>query len=420
MKSKFQIPRGTMDYLPDYFKKWKAIETIWRKLTYTYGFSEIQTPIFEHTELFIRTAGETSDIVSKELYTFEDRGGRSLSLRPEGTSPVVRAYLESGMQALPQPVKLFYLMPMFRYERPQAGRLRQHTQYGVEAIGSASSFTDAEVINLIMSFYKKLGFQGLKIQLNSLGDNATRAAYRAKLIEYFDQYTGDFTEEYKMKLQKNPLRILDTKEPGMKEMVENAPKIIDFLSNESKTRFEELQAYLQEFDIPFAINHRLVRGLDYYNDTVFEVTSEKLGAQDAIAGGGRYDTLIDQFGGKDTPAFGFGGGMERLIFAMEKHEIQLPAPANLKAYVIAADDSAKQQAINILMRLRSQDISCDADPSFDTKLKRQLGRASKLAAEYAVIIGQDEMANNYFTLKNLFEETQVKLSLDELITRLKG
>lgn len=419
MKLKYQVPRGTIDYLPAYFEKWKAIEKIWRKLTHVYGFKEIQTPMFEHTELFIRSAGETSDIVSKELYTFEDRGGRSLSLRPEGTSPVVRAYLENSMNNLPQPVKLFYLMPMFRYERPQAGRLRQHTQYGVEAIGSASCFTDAEVIHLAMSFYKELGFDGLKIQLNSLGDKETREKYKINLINYFNKYLGDFDEEYKLKLQKNPLRILDTKEENLKPIVENAPKITDFLSVNSRNHFETLQNYLNDYQIEFSLNTRLVRGLDYYNDTVFEVTSNKLGAQDAIAGGGRYDGLIEQFGGKSTPAFGFGAGMERLIFAMEKHSLNIQESSNVEVYLVAAESVAKQRTMDVLFELRKERISCDLDPFFDNKVGKQLSKAAKLGAKYAIIIGSEELLNDTLTLKNLETETQEKISLPEIIARLK-
>ncbi|WP_262710316.1 histidine--tRNA ligase [Mucilaginibacter psychrotolerans] len=419
MSNKFQIPRGTMDYLPDYFKKWKAIEKIWRETVYDFGFNEIQTPMFEHTELFTRTAGETSDIVSKELYTFMDRGGRSLSLRPEGTSPVVRAYLENNMSNLPQPVKLFYLMPMFRYERPQAGRYRQHTQYGVEVIGSPSYYTDAEVINMAFSFYKKIGFEGLKIQINSLGDKESRQAYRNSLVEYFNRYASDFNEEYQNKLQKNPLRILDTKEESLKEIVEHAPKVIDFLSGKSQRHFDQLLNYLTKFGIPYNINNRLVRGLDYYNDTVFEVVSNKLGAQDAIAGGGRYDGLIEQIGGKATAAFGFGAGMERLLFALEKHEIDLTGEQKKKTYIVTAAETAKDAAIELINRLRDMGISCDIDPTFDTKVKRQIGRAVKLSADFVIIIGDEELDNHYFTVKDLHKETQQQLGFEALVESLR-
>ncbi|TFF34578.1 histidine--tRNA ligase [Mucilaginibacter psychrotolerans] len=408
-----------MDYLPDYFKKWKAIEKIWRETVYDFGFNEIQTPMFEHTELFTRTAGETSDIVSKELYTFMDRGGRSLSLRPEGTSPVVRAYLENNMSNLPQPVKLFYLMPMFRYERPQAGRYRQHTQYGVEVIGSPSYYTDAEVINMAFSFYKKIGFEGLKIQINSLGDKESRQAYRNSLVEYFNRYASDFNEEYQNKLQKNPLRILDTKEESLKEIVEHAPKVIDFLSGKSQRHFDQLLNYLTKFGIPYNINNRLVRGLDYYNDTVFEVVSNKLGAQDAIAGGGRYDGLIEQIGGKATAAFGFGAGMERLLFALEKHEIDLTGEQKKKTYIVTAAETAKDAAIELINRLRDMGISCDIDPTFDTKVKRQIGRAVKLSADFVIIIGDEELDNHYFTVKDLHKETQQQLGFEALVESLR-
>ena len=354
-----KAPPGVFDILPTDPKTpwkeshlWAYVERVIRKAAAEYGFQEIRTPVLEKTELFQRGVGETSDIVSKEMYTFEDRGGRSLSLRPEGTAPVIRSYIENGLSHQAPAHKFFYIAPMFRYERAQAGRYRQHHQFGAEVIGTQAPEQDAEVIDLLYTTYRRLGLQNLKVMINTLGDKECRLRFRDALKAYFSQYQDQLSEDSKQRLEKNPLRILDSKSPQDQEFIENAPSIQEFLSDEVRAHFEQVQEYLSLLDIPFEINPRLVRGLDYYNRTVFEVAAEELGAQNSIGGGGRYDSLIKELGGPDQPALGFGTGIERIIQTLLKQEAPTPPPYQPSLFLIPLGDKAKRACFQVLHNLR--------------------------------------------------------------------
>jgi len=419
MKVKYRRPRGTMDYLPDYLDRWSYIEEIWRTLTRTYGFREIRTPVFELTDLFVRGAGETSDIVSKEMYTFTDRGGRSISLRPEGTAAVARAYLENHLYTGPQPTKLFYVMPMFRYERPQAGRYRQHTQYGVEVIGSADPWTDAEVIHLTTVFYERLGIQEIEVHLNSVGDKQCRSHYNEILLNYLRSISEHLCTDCRNRMERNPLRVLDCKQQGCQSYLVQAPKMVDHLCLPCEEHFSKVRRYLEQFGITYIINPRLVRGLDYYTRTAFEVISKRLGAQDAIAGGGRYDRLLEVLGGNPTPAIGFGAGMERLIYALERHGIEVPQRQHLAVFVISVGEAARQEAEQIVTRLRAAGIASDLDHIASTKLKNQLTKAIRLGARYAAIIGDDELAQDTVVLRDLADASQESLARGSLVEVLR-
>ncbi|HYK71663.1 MAG TPA: histidine--tRNA ligase, partial [Pseudoneobacillus sp.] len=314
------IPRGTQDILPGQVEKWQAIEEQARKICEKYLYREIRTPIFEHTELFLRSVGETTDIVQKEMYTFTDRGERSLTLRPEGTASAVRSYVENKMFGYAQqPVKLYYLGPMFRYERPQAGRFRQFVQFGIEALGSADPAIDAEVISLAMTLYKEMGLKKLKLVINSLGDKDSRNAHREALVNHFKPRIGEFCKDCQNRLEKNPLRILDCKLDRDHELMKTAPSIIDYLNDYSRNYFEKLQTYLTDMEIPFEVDPNLVRGLDYYNHTAFEIMSnaEGFGAITTLCGGGRYNGLVEEMGGPETPGIGFGLSIERFLAALD-------------------------------------------------------------------------------------------------------
>jgi histidyl-tRNA synthetase len=419
MKLKYQRPRGTQDLLPNFMEKWNYVETIWRSLVSTFGYREIVTPMFEHTDLFVHSAGETSDIVTKEMYTFADRKGRSLTLRPEGTSSVVRAYLENEMNRWPQPVKLFYLVPMFRYETPQAGRFRQHTQYGVEAIGSPDPFTDAEVIKLVITFYEKLKIQGIKLELNSVGDAKCRPLYLEKLLVYLRTIYDNLCKDCQNRVEHNPLRVLDCKEEKCQSYLREAPKMLDYLSEESRLHFEKLCEYLQEFHISYTINPRLVRGLDYYTRTAFEVVSEHLGAQNALAGGGRYDGLVEVLGGDPTPAVGFGAGMERLITVLEERKIPFPEHDHLDIFIIRIGQEADKICRDLLWRLRGHGIIADIDHLEGAKMKLQLAKAVKMEAKYALILGEDEIAQKTISLRNLTTREQYSIPLDSVVDKVK-
>jgi histidyl-tRNA synthetase len=420
MKPRFQRQRGTIDLLPEYLDRWKYVEAIWRELTATYAYREIVTPMFEQTELFIRGAGETSDIVSKEMYTFEDRGGRSITLRPEGTAAVVRAYVENTMYSWPQPVKLFYLQPMFRYERPQAGRLRQHTQYGAEVVGSPGPFTDAEVIHLLLTFYRRLGLTGLTVQVNSVGDANCRPAFNTMLVSYLESVQEHLCDDCKTRMNRNPLRVLDCKNAGCQVYLQKAPKMIDNLCGPCQEHFDGLRSRLEQLQVAYEINPRLVRGLDYYTRTAFEVVSDKLGAQDAIAGGGRYDGLVEMIGGDPVPAIGFGAGMERLLYALEKHGITFPVKPKLDAFVIPVGSPLRAAAEELLWQLRDSGITAEIDHLGGDKLKSQIAKAFRLGARFAIIIGEDELARGELMLRNLETKEQVSIPVGKIVQAVRG
>lgn len=417
----FQIPRGTQDILPEQAAKWQYIEQIARELCRRYNYQEIRTPIFEHTELFLRGVGDTTDIVQKEMYTFEDRGGRSLTLRPEGTAAVVRSFVENKMYGYPnQPVKLYYMGPMFRYERPQAGRFRQFVQFGVEALGSNDPAIDAEVIALAMDIYHTLGLKKLKLVINSLGDVESRKAHRQALIDHFQPRIHEFCDDCQARLHKNPMRILDCKKDRDHELMRTAPSILDYLNEQSRTYFEKVQMYLQKLGIAFEVDPRLVRGLDYYNHTAFEIMSEAegFGAITTLCGGGRYNGLVQEIGGPETPGIGFALSIERLLAALEAEGISLPILEGIDCYVVALGEQAKEEAVALVAALRKEGISAEKDYQ-DRKVKAQLKAADRLHATYVAILGEDELRKGVINVKHMATGEQQEVPLDTFISHMK-
>lgn len=418
---KFQSIKGTKDILPDESYKWHYVEQRVRAVFERFGYREIRTPVFEETALFQRGIGETTDIVGKEMYSFQpDPSSESLTLRPEMTAGVMRAYLQHRLDAQAPLVKVYYIAELFRKERPQAGRQRQFWQFGCECLGSPHPEADAEVIAMMMMMYRELGIRRTTLRLNSLGNAETRQTYRTVLREYLRPHYDALDAVSKERFEKNPLRILDSKNPDLQELIHNAPRITDYLDEESRAHFEAVQAYLTEFGIPFELDHRLVRGLDYYSRTAFELQSEDLGAQDALGGGGRYDMLA-VFLGNDTPvpAVGFASGMERLLIAMEKQHLfdslQPPAPTVM---IVAQSESARQWAISAAHHFRQEGIATEVDV-LRRSLKAQLREANRLRAKYAVIAGESELQSGQFQLKNLLTGEQQALLLSEILQVVK-
>jgi histidyl-tRNA synthetase len=414
----FQTARGTQDILPAEQPYWRYIEKAIAEISRLYGYQRIDTPIFEDTGLFKR-AGEYTDIVQKEMYTFTDRGDNSLTLRPEGTPAVCRAYVQHGMQNLPQPVKLYYISPTFRYDRPQAGRYRQHYQFGCEAIGDDDPALDAEVIDMAWRFYKSIGLAKISLQINSIGCKVCRPQYLESLKSYYRQYEGSLCADCKNRLEKNPLRLLDCKQAACQGLAENAPHGADALCPECAAHYEKLQKYLGILGIPFQVNHRLVRGLDYYTRTVFEIQPEEEGGQSTIGGGGRYDGLIEEVGGKPTPGIGFATGIERIIINLKKENISVPGAPPLQAYVAYMGEAAGDTAFKVTAGLRQAGVSVIISTG-SKSLKSQLRQANTLGAAYAVIIGEDEVKAGTATLRHMADAQQEVIAMEELLQRLKG
>ncbi|MEH7156964.1 histidine--tRNA ligase [Neobacillus drentensis] len=415
------IPRGTQDILPGEVEKWQLIEAKARELCEKYQYKEIRTPIFEHTDLFSRGVGDSTDIVQKEMYTFEDRGKRSLTLRPEGTAAVVRSYVEKKMFGLPnQPVKLYYMGPMFRYERPQAGRFRQFVQFGIEALGSNDPAIDAEVISLAMNLYKEMGLKKLKLIINSLGDKESRNAHREALVNHFKPRIGEFCHDCQNRLEKNPLRILDCKVDREHELMRIAPSILEFLNDYSKNYFEKLQKYLTQLDIPFEVDANLVRGLDYYNHTAFEIMSdsEGFGAITTLCGGGRYNGLAEEIGGPETPGIGFALSIERFIAALNAEGIELEINESIDCYLAALGEEAKDYTVVLLQELRRAGFSAERD-YLDRKIKGQFKAADRLKAKFVAVLGDEELKNNKINVKNMSSGEQVEIDLATFIKQFK-
>ncbi|SDI21146.1 histidyl-tRNA synthetase [Planococcus glaciei] len=425
MGNNIQAPRGTYDVLPDQSAKWQEIEAKIIELCNLYQYKEIRTPIFEHTELFQRGVGDTTDIVTKEMYTFQDRGDRSLTLRPEGTASVVRSFVENKLFGLPdQPVKLFYTGPMFRYERPQAGRMRQFVQFGVEAIGSKDPAIDAEVISLAMELYRSVGLKRLRLVLNSLGDTESRIAHREALVKHFEPRINEFCTDCQTRLEKNPLRILDCKVDRDHPLMATAPSLADYLNEESQAYFDQVKMYLDELGIEYVIDPNLVRGLDYYNHTAFEIMSdaEGFGAITTLCGGGRYNGLVEDLGGPESPGIGFAMSIERLLLALEMEKVEIGQSQNLEVYVIAMDDASKKKAFGIIKELRSNGISADMDYT-GRKLKAQMKSADRKGAGYVIVMGETEMASGQVALKEMATGEQQTVAFAEIagtITKKKS
>ncbi|KAF0825516.1 histidine--tRNA ligase [Cytobacillus firmus] len=414
-----RIPRGTQDILPGEVEKWQLIEEKARELCEKFQYREIRTPIFEHTELFLRSVGDTTDIVQKEMYTFEDRGGRSLTLRPEGTASTVRSFVEHKMHGdASQPVKLYYMGPMFRYERPQAGRFRQFVQFGVEAIGSADPAIDAEVIALAMSLYKRMGLQKLKLIVNSLGDKESRTAHREALVNHFKPRIGEFCQDCQNRLEKNPMRILDCKQDREHELMKSAPSIIDYLNDYSKAYFEKVQKYLKNLDIDFTVDPNLVRGLDYYNHTAFEIMSdsEGFGAITTLCGGGRYNGLTEEIGGPEAPGIGFALSIERFIAALEAEKVDLPLNKSIDCYLVSLGEEAKDYTVGLLQKLRMAGYSAERD-YLDRKIKAQFKAADRSNAKFVAVLGEDELKANKINVKSMESGEQTEVELDSFIEK---
>ena len=405
MAEQIKAVRGTKDITPDEVYKWQYVESVAKDVFENFGFREIRTPIFEHTELFIKGTGETTDIVQKEMYTFTDKGGRSLTLRPEGTPPVVRSYLENNLSAEMPVTKLYYIGPMFRYERPQAGRFRQHQQIGAEIIGSSSPYSDAELISMYLHFVSKLGIEDVKLHLNSVGCAKCKPDYNLALKDYAKKHFDSLCETCKDRLDRNPLRMLDCKVESCREIFASGPVILDYLCDDCRKHFDIVIKSLNMLGLQYNINPFLVRGLDYYTKTVFEVTARGLGSQDAIAGGGRYDNLIEELGGKPTPALGFGSGQNRLIATMEAQNTPFADPPVTKIYIAPLCESAFPKAFEIAFLLRQKGVSTEIGLD-GRSLKSQMKTADKLRAKYVVMIGEDEINKGFVTIRDMVSGEQ--------------
>lgn len=394
-------PRGTKDVLPDSSGQWQYVEETARGVCRDFGYYEARTPVFEHTELFLRGIGETTDVVQKEMYTFTDKGGRSITLRPENTAGVVRAYVEHKLYGeSQQPAKLYYIGPMFRYDKPQAGRFRQFHQFGIEAIGSPGPAVDAEIILAALEFFRRLGLKDLKLFINSVGCPKCRPVYRERLQDALRDKLGEFCEDCRSRFERNPMRILDCKNEKCNALSKDAPQMGDCLCDECRDHFAGVQAMLSAAGVQYSLNPRLVRGLDYYTKTAFEIQYPPLGAQSAVCGGGRYDGLIGEIGGEPTPAIGYAIGLERVLLALEKQNLLPTVERGIAVFVAAIDDKTRAQAFKLTAELRRAGLACDMD-YMNRGLKAQLRQANRYPARFVAIIGEEEAAQNKVALKNM-------------------
>lgn len=415
---KFQKPKGTKDVLPRDIHKWHYVENVIADVTKLFNFDEIRTPTFEFTELFARSGGTETDVVGKEMYTFVDKNNDSLTLRPEGTAPVMRALIENSLSAESPIHKLYYYCNMFRHEKPQAGRYREHTQFGAETIGSDSIYTDVELILLAKEIFNRCGVNNFKVKINSIGKPGERNDYIKSLQNYLSTRLNDLSDDSKRRFNTNPLRILDSKNDNDRKITENAPKIIDNLTAESRSRFEKVLNQLSVMKVDYEVDFRLVRGFDYYTDTTFEFISQALGAQDALGGGGRYDGLIALLGGKPSPGAGFASGIERVIIVAEKNGFKFGKSFHPKIYFITIEQSAGEVAANLINQLRQADVSCDTD-YLGRSLKAQMREANKMNTEFAFIIGADEIRKGSGILKNMNDGTQIEIEFEKLVDHFK-
>ena len=402
------IPKGTKDVLPQDSYKWQFVESTAREIAGLFQLKEIRTPTFEHTELFQRGVGDTSDIVTKEMYTFKDKGDRSITLKPEGTAGVVRAFIENGLSNGVLPAKMYYIIPAFRYERPQAGRLREFHQFGVEIFGSKSAQTDAEAVVMADTLLKKLGLN-VKLYINSIGCPTCRAAYNKALKEYFSARLGELCYDCKTRYEKNPLRLLDCKEENCKKINADAPSILDYLCEDCKTHFEDFKSCLSLAGVAYEIDPRIVRGLDYYTRSVFEFVSTSIGAQGTVCAGGRYDGLIEELGGNPMPAVGFAAGIERLLMVMEQSGIVIPEPEKPTVYILGMDADCRKKAFELAIALRKQGVLVEID-HMERSVKAQFKYADKLGAKYVAVIGGNELAEGVMNVKNMADGSSEPVS----------
>jgi histidyl-tRNA synthetase len=411
-------PRGTADILPEDAAGWRYVEDTFRRICLEYNFEEIRTPIFEHTELFERGVGDTTDIVEKEMYTFRDKGNRSITLRPELTASVVRAYLENNLNAGPQPVKLFYNGPMFRYDKPQAGRYRQFHQFGCEVLGSPLPSVDAELIAMIMDFYGRLGLSGLELHINSVGCPTCRAELRARLQDFLRPGLNKLCVNCQGRFNRNPLRILDCKENSCVELSAGAPTTLDCLCNDCAGHFEQVKEYLTRLGVDYQVDNRLVRGLDYYTNTAFEIMASGIGAQSSIGGGGRYDGLVEVVGGPSTPGVGFALGVERILITMKGQGVDFPGRHRPHVFVANADPDSEMEAFALLFALRKSGLSADKD-FLGRSLKAQMKYAGKTGCRFVVILGGNELKRGVAGLKDMASGDQVEMPLGGLGDEIK-
>jgi len=407
-------PRGTYDILPDQASKWQRIEGSIRDLCRVFGYREIRTPVFEYTDLFTRGIGEATDIVEKEMYTFEDKGGRSLTLRPEGTAPVVRAYLENKLYGEAQPVKVYYIGPMFRYERPQAGRYRQFFQFGAEAIGSQDPFLDVEMIVMPVRLYESLGLSRFIIKLNSLGCPRCRPRYREVLSGFLAPRLDELCSSCRSRYERNPLRILDCKRERCREQLDGVPAIFDYLCDECGEHFRAVTEYLDDMGFDYELDQTLVRGFDYYTKTVFEIITPELGAQDAISGGGRYDGLVEECGGKPTPGVGVAVGLDRLVLALETHGISVPSADDVDVFVAGIGSGVRSYVTRLVTELRDRATVTEIDYT-GKSLRAQMRVADKLKARRVVIIGEDELTKGVASVRDMYSGEQREVPLDDIV-----
>lgn len=411
------IPKGTKDVLPNQSYKWQFIENAARGVASVFNLSEIRTPVFEHTELFKRGVGETTDVVNKEMYTFEDKGGRSVTLKPEGTAGAVRLFIENGLSNSALPVKTYYITPAFRYERPQAGRLREFHQFGIEVFGSKSYATDAEVIFAASSFLEKLGVKA-RLEINSIGCKSCRAEYNRALKNYFSPHLEKMCATCRSRFDKNPLRILDCKEEGCKKVIAGAPKITDYLCGECAAHFKGVKNLLSAQGLDYTVNPMIVRGLDYYSKTVFEFVSEAIGAQGTVCGGGRYDGLVEELGGQPTPAIGFAAGIERLLLLMENTSAPFPEEDKPLIYIAGLDEKSRDYVFGMVTELRLKGIRAELD-HMDRSVKAQFKYADKTGVKYVAVVGEDELKNKTVNIKNMSDGTQETVNISEVYSYLK-
>ena len=412
---KLQKPKGTQDILPQESAKWQYVEGFARETFKKYNYAEIRTPIFEHYEVISRSVGDTTDIVTKEMYDFYDKGDRHITLRPEGTAPVVRSYVENKLFApeVQKPSKVYYIGPMFRYERPQAGRLRQFHQIGVECFGSSNPATDVETIAMADQFFKEIGIENVVLHLNTLGSTASRTAYRQALIDYLLPMKDQLSKDSQRRLEENPLRVLDSKEKEDKQAVENAPSILDYLDEESQAHFDAVRAMLDGLGIEYVIDTNMVRGLDYYNHTIFEFVTEVDGNELTVCAGGRYDGLVEYFGGPATPGFGFGMGLERLLLILDKQGVELPVETSLDVYIAVLGSEAEVAALELVQALRRQGFIAERD-YLGRKLKAQFKSADVFGAKTIIALGGSEVESGQITVKNNQTRQEVTTSIEEV------
>ena len=410
---KFKSIKGTKDILPAESHQWQSVERAIRDVMHAFNYKEIRTPVFEETGLFARSIGELTDIVGKEMYTFEDRSGTSLTLKPEMTAPVIRAYIQHNLGEQQPLTKVYYIAPMFRQERPQAGRLRQFHQFGAEAIGGQQPVIDAEIIALTVEVYNSLGVSDHELRINSVGCENCRPLYKEKLRKFLRPKLSHLSPESQKRFEQNPLRILDSKDEADREQVKDAPLMIDHLCGECKTHFEELQKALKAFSIAYSVDGRIVRGLDYYTKTAFELISRDLGSQDALAGGGRYDLLVKELGGKQTPAVGVAAGMERLLMVMDAKKKLSTAGVNPSVFLVAADEGARGEAARLALLLRRRGVPSDFD-ALNRSLKAQMREAHRQQSSYVVVIGERELKEQAVNVKNMRTGSEEKILLGVL------